>query len=128
MPSKIREGWGITTVGDELVISDGTDQLYFVQPDWLKKEIKINKVLTVVDEKGIFDKEYLNLADLEYVDGRIYANIWYTHSIVVIDPDTGKVISDVDLSLLIKFENLIKNSNVKLNVLNGIAYDSLSKR
>ena len=76
-----REGWGATHDSNNIIISDGSSKLYFVLPDENKKEMKINKILTVADNMGEVD----SLNELELIDGYIYANRWLTDDIVKID-------------------------------------------
>lgn len=105
------EGWGLTSDGQSLIRSDGTARIYFHQPD----NFNITKTLTIKDG----DKEIPQLNELEYANGFLWANIWHDDHILKIDPHTGKVIAQLNLSAL--------KSKVKLNnseqVLNGIAWD-----
>jgi glutamine cyclotransferase len=110
-----QEGWGLTTNGSELIMSDGTENLSFMTAG----NIKTVRTLTVI-ESGI-PVEYLN--ELEYINGFIYANVWKTNFILKIDPARGKVIGKLDLSSLVS-EAMNKNPNA--DVLNGIAYDANS--
>lgn len=118
------EGWGLTNDGKQLIISDGSDKLYFVEP----RTLKLNKVLSVADQYGAVN----NLNELEMIDGYIYANRWQYDYIVKIDPSNGHVIATINLQDFLK-----KNSKKDLSylnrpgstamesgaVLNGIAYD-----
>jgi len=106
------EGWGITHNGEYLIISDGTSVLRFIDPLKLKevKQINVSDGDTPVDR----------LNELEYINGYIYANIWQTDIIAIIDPETGKVNSWLDLSGILKDVK----TNEKIDVLNGIAFDS----
>jgi glutamine cyclotransferase len=111
------EGWGITYNGSDLIMSDGSHKLYFLNPQSFKKVKEIE-----VREGGELIK---GLNELEYVEGKIYANIWPTSKIAIISISTGKIKGWIDLSpLLEKFKNLEK----KVDVLNGIAYDKKNKR
>lgn len=112
------EGWGMTHNDSELIISNGSSNLYFVDPE----TFKIKRITGVTNNYG--PVTYLN--ELEYVNGSIYANIWQTNTIVKIDPNTGKVTGTMDMTGL-----LDKNGTPmpdewygEGNVLNGIAYDS----
>ena len=118
-----REGWGATNDGKNIIISDGSSKLYFVQPDESKKEMKINKILTVKDNMGEVD----SLNELELIDGYVYANRWLTNDIVKIDTASGYVVGNMNLTgLLNQYDPGAKvNSDA---VLNGIAYDSTTKR
>lgn len=106
------QGWGITYDGKYLIISDGTDTLYLMDP---KSFVVVGK-LQVYDDNG----KVGNLNELEYIDEMIYANIWGKDLIAIIDPKTGYVNSWIDLTgILAK-----KDRKGKEDVLNGIAYNS----
>jgi glutamine cyclotransferase len=110
------EGWGITTVNDFLVMSDGSNTLYFINPETFTEA----KHLEVYNNVG--PVQYLN--ELEYIDGLIYANVYQTDDVVIINPKNGIVEG------IIHFTNLLDKSKVKKDpdVLNGIAYDHDKKR
>jgi len=117
-----REGWGATNDGNNIIISDGSSHLYFVQPDESKKEMKINKILTVSNNMGEVD----SLNELELIGGYVYANRWLTNDIVKIDTANGYVVGDMNLTgLLQQYDPGVKVSGDA--VLNGIAYDSTTK-
>lgn len=105
-----REGWGLTTDGKQLIASDGTANLYFMDGD-LKLD---RRVLVKMGETPI---RWLN--ELEYIDGRVWANVYTTDEIVIINPRTGKVEGVVDCSGLLP-HSLRTDST---DVLNGIAYN-----
>ena len=105
------QGWGITYDGKYLIMSDGTEKLYFMDPD----TFKIIGILEVYRDNGKIGK----LNELEYVDGEIYANIWGKEKIARIDPKTGRVTAWIDLSGLLNSEDREK----RVDVLNGIAYN-----
>jgi glutamine cyclotransferase len=109
------EGWGMTTNGKELIMSDGTEMLTFIDPITMKP----SKKLAVLENSYPVTK----LNELEYVDGFIYANIWTTNIIVKINAITGKVEAKLNLTELNAKE---KGMNANCDVLNGIAYNSLS--
>ncbi len=111
IPSK--EGWGMTTNGSELIMSDGTNMLTYLDPNTLQVIKRVS-----VTENG-FAKDYLN--ELEYVKGYVYANIWTTNTIVKIDPKDGTVVGKLDLTSLALEA---KNINYRSMEMNGIAYDS----
>ncbi len=117
------EGWGITNDGSKLIISDGSDKLYYVLPDDGKKAMKMLKILSVSDNNGKVD----SLNELEYINGYVYANRWYTNDIVKIDTANGHVVGKINLAGLLKqyAPNDVVNDG---DVLNGIAYDSTSKK
>ncbi len=110
------EGWGITHNGTNLIISDGTEKLHFL--DTLT--FKIVATLTVTENGTKADQ----LNELEFIEGFIYANQWQTNFILKIDPATGNVLGKMDLSSLAK---RIQQMSPQADVLNGIAYEKKSK-
>lgn len=106
-----REGWGLTTDGKSLISSDGSSRIYFLTPE-LKLERSINVTL---NGRAV---RYLN--ELEWIDGRIWANVYTTDTIVIINPDTGIVEATVDCEGLLP--ERLRTSDT--DVLNGIAVDS----
>lgn len=116
-PAKIREGWGVTTDGIDLIVSDGTSNLYYLDP--LSFEIK--KTLIVQSANAVKS----NLNELEYVDGYIYSNIWQSNKILKIKASSGLVEAVYDLTSIYLLD---KNKNPKIDVLNGIAYDAVTDR
>ena len=106
-----REGWGLTTDGRSLISSDGSSRIYFLTPE-LKFERSINVTL---NGRAV---RYLN--ELEWIDGRIWANVYTTDTIVIINPDTGIVEATVNCEGLLP-ERL---RTYDTDVLNGIAVDS----
>jgi glutaminyl-peptide cyclotransferase len=111
------EGWGLTTDGINLIMSDGTDKLTFLNPENLTP----TKIL-VVTENNI---PLSNLNELEFIKGFIYANVWQTNYIIKIDTSDGKVVGKLDLSSLAVDA---KYKNPDADVLNGIAYDSTTNK
>lgn len=107
------EGWGLTQDGKSLIMSDGSPVLRFFDP----RTFREIRRLSVVDENG---QPVLDLNELEYVRGEIYANVWHTDRIARISPRTGKVLGWIDLSGLMDKSELSDPEAV----LNGIAYDS----
>ena len=120
------EGWGMTNDGTNLIISDGQKNgyLYYVNPD----NFTIVKTITVQDNNG----PVTNLNELEYIDGYIYANVWMTDNIVKINPANGNVVATINCEgLLQKADPTDFNDphfDHEANVLNGIAYDSTTKK
>jgi glutaminyl-peptide cyclotransferase len=110
------EGWGITHDGVNLIMSDGSDKLTFLDTTSLQPV----RTLHVTDEKGLVDK----LNELEFVEGFIFANQWQTNNIFKINPKTGKVVARMDLDSLAQ-NALLRNSAA--DVLNGIAYHAGTK-
>jgi glutaminyl-peptide cyclotransferase len=107
------EGWGLTTDETNLIMSDGTNKLTYLDPTTLQV------VKTVAVTENGYVKDYLN--ELEYIHGYIYANIWTTNTIVKIDPKVGKVVGKLDLSSLAYDAKSIYAGSLEMN---GIAYDS----
>ena len=110
------EGWGLTQDGKRLILSDGTNQLRFLDPDSFEETGHV-----AVSWNG---KPVRLLNELEYVKGEVLANIWLTDRIARIDPKTGKVIDWIDLSALARKQNVTDADAV----LNGIAYDAKHDR
>jgi glutaminyl-peptide cyclotransferase len=110
------EGWGLTQDGRSLIMSDGTAQLRFLDPDSLKEQRRI----TVTWNGRAVDR----LNELEYVRGEIWANIWYDTRIARIDPATGAVIDWIDVAALRKAAGVTDSEAVA----NGIAYDAEKDR
>lgn len=113
IPSK--EGWGLTTDGTNLIMTDGTNILTYLNPTTMQ----VIKTLPV-SENG-YAKDFLN--EVEYINGYIYANIWTTTTIVKINPADGKVVEKLDLSNLANEARNIYPNSLEMN---GIAFDSIS--
>ena len=105
-----REGWGLTTDGKELIASDGSSKLYFLDGDY--------KLQRAVDVK-LDGRPVRNLNELEYIDGKVWANVYTTDLIVIINPSTGAVEATVDCTGLLP----AKLREPRTDVLNGIALD-----
>jgi len=112
-----KQGWGMTTEGKHLIMSDGTNVLTYLDP----KDYRVVKELSV-SENG-FALDYLN--ELELINGFLYANVWMKNTIVKIDTSNGEVVGKLDLTTIC---NEAKKKNKNSLELNGIAYDSISKR
>ncbi len=108
-----QEGWGLTTDGTNIIMSDGTNVLTFLDATTLKPIKTLN-----VSNAG-YAEDYLN--ELEYINGYIYANVWTKNYIVKIDPASGEIVGILNLSLLM---DRAKSKYPDSNVTNGIAYDS----
>ena len=111
------EGWGLTHDGQSLIMSDGTNQIRFLDPD----TFKIRRTISVLDG----NRPLRDLNELEYVKGEIYANVWHTDRIARIDPQTGAVLGWIDLTGLLP---LAERGGDEDAVLNGIAYDEAGDR
>ena len=110
------EGWGLTHDGGSLILSDGSDQLQFIDPEDFSV---IRRVSVTLDGEPVHQ-----LNELEYINGEVWANVWMTDHIMRIDPDTGNVTGVVDLSGLSQ-QTEARGSDA---VLNGIAWDADSGR
>jgi len=111
------EGWALTQDGQQLIMSDGTPQLRFINP----KTLKETNLLTVT----LNGKAIPNLNELEWVKGEIYANVWHTNYILRIDPKSGEVIGLINLTGLLSATDKVSGPD---GVLNGIAYDAKGDR
>jgi glutamine cyclotransferase len=109
------EGWGLTEHANELIMSDGTDSLRFIDPVSFSERRRLR-----VTAAG---QPLARLNELEFVKNEVYANVWTTDHIARIDPVTGKVTGYVDLSGL-----LSPRERSSADVLNGIAYDASTDR
>ena len=107
------EGWGLTSDGKRLIMSDGTETLYFLDPVTFARVGEIRVTAKGEPVKG--------LNELEYINGKIYANMWPSNWIAIISPDNGSVMGAINL------QGILKKSDIqghKVDVLNGIAYDA----
>lgn len=111
-----REGWGLTYNGKQLIKSDGTNRIWFLNTQGYQEESYID----VYDDQGPVDQ----LNELEYINGNIYANIYQSDKIAIIDPHTGVVKAYIDLTGILPAKDKFSNTDV----LNGIAWDSSGKR
>lgn len=111
------EGWGLTHDGTHLIMSDGTDKLYFLDTTVLKPV----RTLRVTNSSGA---KVSNLNELEFIDGYLYANVYETTTIVKINPVTGVIAGRLDLSALV---NATRGMYPDASELNGIAYDTNEK-
>lgn len=110
------EGWGLTTDQQSLIMSDGTSQIRFLDPD----TFAVRRTIDVAD----CGEAVTNLNELEYINGEIYANVWQTDRVARIDPSNGAVLGWIDFAGLLSPED----RNQPVDVLNGIAYDAASDR
>lgn len=110
------QGWGLTTDGTHLVMSDGSPQIVFRNPS----DFSIDRVLTVFFN----GRPLAQINELEWVNGEIWANIWQTRWIVRINPQTGAVVGAIDLETLVPAELRYNRDHVA----NGVAYDAQSGR
>ena len=110
------EGWGITHDGAKLIMSDGTSTLHFWDPETFEEVGQIQ----VYDSQGPVSL----LNELEYVQGAVYANVWQTNRVAILDPETGQVNGWIDLEGLLGPDDY----GQPVDVLNGIAYDEAGER
>lgn len=115
-PKPITEGWGMTTDGKSLIVSDGSSKLYWLDP----KSFAVQRSVTV--KNG--DSEVGQLNELELIGNEIWANVWLTDLMARIDAKTGRINSWVNFAGL-RPDSALKNFDA---VLNGIAYDAVGKR
>jgi glutamine cyclotransferase len=110
------EGWGLTHDGTRLIMSDGTSTLRFLDPETFEETGKID----VHNRYGPIPQ----LNELEYVEGEVWANVWYTDVIARIDPSSGRVVGWIDLQGLLDPQDRESSADI----LNGIAYDAEAGR
>ena len=110
------EGWGLANDGQSLILSDGTNRIRFLDPD----NFQVTRTIAVLDGKT----PVMELNEVEYVKGEIYANIWHADRIARINPQTGAVVGWINLAGLLK-PGEVQDEEA---VLNGIAYDETSGR
>lgn len=111
------EGWGITTDGRELIVSDGSSNLYYYNPS----TFQLLRSQTITEAGSLS----YNLNELEYIEGFIYANQWQAPYILKIDPNSGKIVGKIDLT---EIDNRVKAKDPVADVPNGIAYDTATKK
>jgi glutaminyl-peptide cyclotransferase len=111
------EGWALTQDGKQIIMSDGTSELRFLDPNTLQETRRIQVTL---DGKPIHE-----VNELEWVKGEIYANVWQTNWILRIDPNTGHVAGLINLAGLLSPADQVQRQT---DVLNGIAYDAKGDR
>jgi glutamine cyclotransferase len=112
----VTEGWGVTHDGKRLIMSDGTSTLYFLDAN----------TLAVTGHVQVYDNNVpvTNLNELEYIRGQVYANVWQTDRIAMIDLGSGRVTGWIDLSGILRPQT----DGRRADVLNGIAYDITNDR
>jgi glutamine cyclotransferase len=107
------EGWALTQDGQRILMSDGTPQIRFWDPETLRETGRI----TVTDE----GRPVKNVNELEWIKGEIFANIWETDRVARIDPSSGRVVGWINLAGLL---DAVDRRSGQVDVLNGIAYDA----
>lgn len=108
------EGWGLCNDGKNLIMSNGSERIVFRDPN----TFSIVRTIEVYNQNG----PIINLNELEYIDGKIYANVWMTNFVVVIDPQSGKVLQQIDAT------ELAEKGKGAGEVLNGIAYNPVIRK
>ncbi len=111
------EGWGLTTDGHSLIMSDGSNQLRFLDPE----TFQVTRTISVT-RAGL---PLSQLNELEWVKGELYANIWQTQTVARIDPATGRLLGLIDFSGLLTPDDYRRSG---IDVLNGLAYDAVGDR
>jgi len=111
------EGWALTRNDKQIIMSDGTPELRFLDPKTLRET---GRVEVTLDGKAL-----QNVNELEWVKGEIFANVWQTNWIVRIDPSSGHVVGAINCAGLLKHADIVAGQT---DVLNGIAYDSKNDR
>ncbi len=111
------EGWGMTNDGKQLIVSDGSSNLYFYEPGTFRL-LRTQQV----SENGT---PAVNINELEYINGYVYANQWQYNYILKIEPSTGKVVAKIDLTDLV---NRMRAKDSHAEFLNGIAYNAVTNK
>jgi glutamine cyclotransferase len=111
------EGWGLTNNGTDLIISDGSSKLFFVNAD----DFRLKSTISVTENES--PVQYLN--ELEYVDGFVFANVYQTDKMVKIDPSSGFVVGKINFGDALRNRFTVTN---RTDYFNGIAYDSTTKK
>lgn len=115
-----REGWGLAFDGKDILRTDGSSRIWKMDANTYKE----GSYIEVYDDKGAVE----NLNEMEFIDGKIYANVYLSNNILRINPQTGVVEAVLDLSALVP-KNFFKTPDEEQgNVLNGIAWDAKGKR
>ncbi len=111
------EGWSLTNDGTNLIVSDGSSNLFFYEPSTFR----------LLRTQGVTEDgtPAININELEYINGYVYANQWQYNDILKIDPSSGQVVGRLDLTELV---NRVKSKDPQADVLNGIAYDAATKK
>ncbi len=114
---KSEQGWGLTNDGQFLIMSNGSHEIIWLNPE----DFSEVKRIEVANNRGIIN----NLNELEYIKGSLFANVYTTDMVVEIDPTTGKVLSEINLKGIV---NMFKTRSDTIAELNGIAYDKENDR
>ena len=115
-----KEGWGLTHDNKKLIKTDGTEKVWFLDPETLKE---IGFIEAYTNKQPVKD-----LNELEYIEGKIYANVWQKNIILILNHTNGAIEGIIDLSKLEKIIRASQSLEPNDDVLNGIAYDEKTKR
>ncbi len=110
------EGWGLTTDGTSLIMTDGTSRIRFIDP----RTFQVTRTIDVLAHGRPVER----LNELEYVNGELYANVWQTEFVLQIDPGTGRILGSIDFVGLLPQADRARDTDV----MNGIAYDAKDDR
>jgi len=111
------QGWGLTNDGENLIMSNGTHEIIWLDPENFTEIKRIQ----VANNQGIIN----NINELELIDGNLFANVYTTNMIIEIDPETGKVLSEINMEGIL---NLYQSTEDQIDYMNGIAWDAENKR
>lgn len=114
---KSQQGWGLTNDGEYLIMSNGTQKIIWLDPENFTEV----KSIQVANNQGIIN----NINELEFINGNLFANVYTTNMIIEIDPETGKVLSEINMEGIL---NLYQNPEEKIDYMNGIAWDAETDR
>ncbi len=114
------EGWGLTNDGEKFIKTDGTEKVWFLDSETLKE----NGYIEAYSNK----QKVKDLNELEYVNGKIYANVWQKNIILIMNPKNGAIEGIADLNGLEKEISKTQNLDANDHVLNGIAFDKKGNR
>jgi glutamine cyclotransferase len=112
-----QQGWGLTNDGENLIMSNGTHEIIWLNPE----DFSEVKRIQVANNRGIIN----NINELELINGSLFANVYTTNLIIEIDPETGKVLSEINMEGIL---NLYQNPEDQIDYLNGIAYNAQTNR
>ena len=112
-----QQGWGLTNDGKNLIMSNGSHEIIWLNPENFNEVKKIQ----VANNRGIIN----NLNELELINGNLFANVYTTNLVIEIDPETGKVLSEINMDGIL---NLYQNPDEKIDYMNGIAWDTENER
>ncbi len=118
--NKSKEGWGLTNDGQNLIKTDGTDQVWFLDP---QSQAELKHIEAYTNEQNV-----PNLNELEFIDGKVYANVYQKNIVLILNPINGAIEGIIDFNDLEKEMRKTQNLVNQDEVLNGIAYDKENNR